>query len=217
MAEKDQKKKPGRKKKLQTDMPEKAGDSPQPAERGMELRGQGPVDVNSSLESKADKLPLAVSAGDKTVPSLGSEFSTKEDKLLYYYYNEGLTKVESALKAGYCGKNSNLQITANRVIKGYVDSGASRDVFRRVGLDERYLAKKLLQIIDNEKAPYSSRIAAIHIATKCLGLQRDVVEGQSGAMIQINFASDVGKAGKPVAITGDGGEVINVKPIRIDR
>jgi hypothetical protein len=67
-------------------------------------------------------------------------------------------------------------------------------------LGEEAIAKKLLAIADDTGIAAGTRVQALSIASKCLGLQREVVEGASGARIVIHPAAEPA----PPAQSGEG-------------
>ena len=65
-------------------------------------------------------------------------------------------------------------------------SGSAKDIFRRAGLGEVCIATQLVALITNVKAGANARIAALNVASKCLGLQKEVFEGGEGCEIVIS-------------------------------
>jgi hypothetical protein len=131
-----------------------------------------------------------------------SPMTPREQKFLEIYFSgEKITMEQAARRAGFKAKNKTaLCNAARRVLMKYECQTDPREIFRRIGLGEEAIAKKLLAIADDTGIAAGTRVQALSIASKCLGLQREVVEGASGARIVIHPAAEPA----PPAQSGEG-------------
>ena len=127
----------------------------------------------------------------------GTEFDPKapmthrEQRFLQVYFSgEKITREQAARKAGFKSKTkTGLCNAAKRVLNKYDAQTDPREIFRQIGLGEQAIAKKLLAIADDPKTPAGTRVQALSVASKCIGLQREVVESAGGAKIIIEPAA----------------------------
>ena len=135
---------------------------------------------------------------EKTPESEDIDFDkplTERESLLLEMYFTGRIDLEKAVKiAGYKTRSkAGRYYIGKRVIEKLEQDAQGRDIFRRVGLGETLVAMELLALIQNPKAGANARTAALNIASKCLGLQKEVIEGAEGAEIIIKSNPVTGK------------------------
>ena len=112
-------------------------------------------------------------------------------------YFTGKADLEKAVKmAGYKTRSKSMRYYVGSKIVEKLENGArGKEIFRRVGLGEVTIAMLLLQIARDAKSGSNARISALNVASKCVGLQKEVIEGGEGADIVINYSTP----GKPGA------------------
>jgi hypothetical protein len=119
------------------------------------------------------------------------DFSAKELKFLDLYFSPDKKKpsIEKMLKmAGFRGGHNK---TAKRILDKFCAKTDPREIFRRVGLSEESIAVRLLAIADDSTVAAGTRVQALSIASKCIGLQREIETGAAGARIIITSAEPV--------------------------
>jgi hypothetical protein len=67
-------------------------------------------------------------------------------------------------------------------------TGAPREIFRRLGLGEEEVGAVLRELLHHDNPRV--RLQAANLITKCLGLQRDVLEVQEAPVIVITGQGD---------------------------
>ena len=143
-----------------------------------------PQIINSPYEDNDDDI-------DKKV-----EFTEKELKFIRLYFT-GEYKIEDAMKlAGYnSSQDKYLQYVARKILVKYESNGQDhRKIFRAIGLGEIAIAQGILKLATTAKSEMV-RLNAWALAAKCLGLQKEVVEGVQGIQIIIKGRDE---ARKPV-------------------
>ena len=153
----------------------------------MNRKGHRKTDgTKSSAPPQADDPDFNVPGNDV---DLKAPMSPREHRFLElcFFSGQKITKYEAAKKAGYNGKSKQaLCNTARRIIQKYESVTDPREIFRRIGLGEAQVASRLLAMADDTAIPPSVRLQALATASKCLGLQREAMEGAAGAQIIIN-------------------------------
>ncbi len=114
---------------------------------------------------------------------LNSELSEKELKVLDFYFS-GHPLHKAVKAAGYKAKDAPTRVfIGNRILQKYEGQAGGKEIFRRIGLGEVRIALKLLALTDDENPRV--RLQALNIASKCVGMQRDVVESLEAPVIVI--------------------------------
>ncbi|MDI6752796.1 MAG: hypothetical protein QME78_00190 [Thermodesulfobacteriota bacterium] len=122
---------------------------------------------------------------------LKADFSPRQLRFLEIYFSptppgkKKISQEEALRRAGYKCKHQAARMTAKKILDKYCHRTDPREIFRRVGLSEEAIATRLLAIADDPTTPAGTRVQALSIASKCLGLQREVIESAGGARIVI--------------------------------
>ena len=167
------------------------GKRAKPAEYQDHQDHQGLQDLQEDLQGPANPSSQET---DKQADDedLKSPMTALEKRFLTIYFSgEKITMEQAAKRAGFRARNKTaLCNAARRVLSKYEGQTDPREIFRRIGLGEEAIARKLLAIADDSGIAAGTRVQALSIASKCLGLQREVVEGASGARIVIHPAAE---------------------------
>jgi hypothetical protein len=151
---------------------------------------------NSSLD-KSHHDPI-IQHNDESTSIRFEQPLTERETLLLELYFSGRADLGKAVKmAGYRTRGKSMrEYIGRRVIEKLEQSTSGRDIFRKLGLGEVTIGLLLLQIASDPRAGANARIAALATASKCIGLQREVIEGSEGAEIVINMTpKGAGKQG----------------------
>lgn len=164
------------------------------------LRKPNPAGIQDHQDTDALEAPLISSSqkddqepnGQVDDDDLKSPMTAREQRFLGIYFSgEKITMEKAAKLAGFKGKSKQaLCNAARKVLMKYECQTDPREIFRRIGLGEEAIARKLLAIADDTQVAAGTRVQALSIASKCLGLQREVLEGADGARIVIHPAAE---------------------------
>jgi hypothetical protein len=142
-----------------------------------------------NTETKSEKTTKKSKKALKTVQNLpeiieiDTDLSEKELKVLDSYFS-GHPLHRAVKAAGYKAKDIPTRIfIGNRILQKYECQAGGKEIFRRIGLGEVRIALKLLALTDDEKP--NIRLQALSIASKCLGMQREVLESLEAPVIVI--------------------------------
>lgn len=146
-----------------------------------------------------------------------AELNEKELKFLELYLSGQCSKEVSMDLAGYKNKHrQSAEKTADRILRKYDLAGEDhRKTFRLVGLTERRIAEGILELAKNAKSEMV-RLNAWALAAKCLGLQKEVVEGVQGIQIIIKGRDEARKpvpgGGRPGMVNREHSAALPVPP-----
>ncbi|MDI6854043.1 MAG: hypothetical protein QME75_10640 [Deltaproteobacteria bacterium] len=141
-----------------------------------------------NTETKPEKTPKNVKKPPKIreIPELidlNSELSEKEIKVLDAYFS-GHPLHKAVKAAGYKAKDASTRVfIGNRILQKYEGQAGGKEIFRRIGLGEVRIALKLLALTEDENPRV--RLQALNIASKCVGMQREVLESLEAPIIVI--------------------------------
>lgn len=108
----------------------------------------------------------------------------RELRFLELYFG-GMPVPVAARIAGYKQKSERTRtIIGKKVIAKYDSLKDHREIMLKMGMGPVRVTGLLLELAMNGKSE-NARIQALNIATKCLGMQRDVMEAGSGAEVII--------------------------------
>jgi len=120
---------------------------------------------------------------------------SEREKTVLNLYLSGLPLSEAVKQAGYKAKHPQTRcIIGNRILRKYESQAGGKEIFRRAGLGEARLAAKLRRLIEHleervydrgELAAATKLLKGLELASKCLGLQREVVEGLEAPILVI--------------------------------
>lgn len=110
-----------------------------------------------------------------------TEFTPKEQRFLELYLSGSMSMDSSVQKAGYKSKfQQNRSLIGKRILEKYCASIQDhKNIFRQIGFSEAKLALMLLNMAENAKSE-NVRLQALNLASKCLGMHREVIEGLEG-------------------------------------
>lgn len=131
---------------------------------------------------------------------LKGKMTNRELKFLELYVTGSYRIIKAMKMAGYVkGSNTYLYLLAKKIVEKYERSAADhRNIFRMVGLGEIAVARGILRCCQTAKTNKDQR-EAWALAAKCLGLQREVIEGgASGVTIIIGTGADQPGEAMPV-------------------
>ena len=127
---------------------------------------------------------------------LTGKMTDKETRFIYFYMAGGISVEIAMILAGYKGYHPHhlYQLGKKIINKHECQAGDHRKIFRAVGAGETAIAMGLLHLAQNAKSEMV-RLNAWTALAKCLGLNKEVVEGVEGIQIVIN--SSCGLEDKP--------------------
>jgi hypothetical protein len=142
-----------------------------------------------STETKSEKATKKSKKALKTVQNLpeiieiDTDLSEKEIKVLDLYFS-GAPLHKAVKAAGYKAKDEPTRVfIGNRILQKYEGQAGGKEIFRRIGLGEVRIALKLLALTDDENPRV--QLQALNIASKCVGMQREVLESLEAPVIVI--------------------------------
>lgn len=144
--------------------------------RAEKVQTRSVEEVNLSAPEQEDEIEV----------DLKVQLSSQELKFITFRFVEGMT-IENAMKsAGYEGYHpSYLWKLGKKIIQKYESSaGDHRKIFRSIGAGETAVAEGLLKLATTAKSEMV-RLNAWTVIAKCLGLQKEVVDVQTGISIII--------------------------------
>ena len=111
----------------------------------------------------------------------------KELKFLELYLSGNYTQVKAMIAAGYVGYNKTaLHLAAKRIVGKYeLGTGDHRKIMRALGWGEIRVLQSLIEAATEFKSE-TVRLHAREALAKCLGIQKEVLEGVEGIQIVIN-------------------------------
>jgi len=125
--------------------------------------------------------------------NLTKPFTKQEKKFLEIYLSGKVSREKALALSGYkITDNKKSIIIANRILEKHVRRVDLRQILRSVGLSEIRIAKMVLQIAEDLTNTAKTRLAALELAAKMLGMTRDFDTGYQGAEIVIEAGADVG-------------------------
>lgn len=109
------------------------------------------------------------------------DFTEREKKFLELYLSGNITQDAAVMKAGYKSKfKQNRALIGKRIVEKYCSSIQDHKIiFRQIGFSEAKLGIMLLNMAENAKSE-NVRLQALNLASKCLGMHREVIEGLEG-------------------------------------
>jgi len=109
------------------------------------------------------------------------DFTDREKKFLELYLSGNITQDAAIQKSGYKSKfQQNRSLIAKRILEKYCSSIQDHKIiFRQIGFSEAKLGIMLLNMAENAKSE-NVRLQALNLASKCLGMHREVIEGLEG-------------------------------------
>jgi len=169
---------PGRPKKVTQAEPKRGRGQP---------KGPGnPQKPNKTLLDKRDGLEDINSIDDinqseegRSATSIKNQMTLKELKFISIYMTGEYTQEQAMILAGYNNYNPTYaRYLACRILAKYESkAGDHRKLFREMGAGESLVVKTLLSLINTSKSEKIRLDAATQLA-KCLGLHREIIEGQ---------------------------------------
>jgi len=125
--------------------------------------------------------------------NLTKPFTTQEKKFLEIYLSGKVSREKALSLSGFKITDvKKINLTANRILEKHVRRVDLRQILRAVGLSEIRVAKMVLQIAEDLSNTAKTRLAALELAAKMLGMTRDFDSGYQGAEIVIEAGADVG-------------------------
>jgi hypothetical protein len=146
-----------------------------------------------------------------------TEFTARQLKFLDIYFTPGqkVSQLDALRRAGYKPKNQNNALaTAKKILDKFCAKTDPREIFRRVGLSEQSIAQRLLDIADDPTIAAGTRVQALSIASKCIGLQREQDQGAAGAKIIITGPDDGPKSANSTPTAAPPREVVPIKIVK---
>ena len=135
-----------------------------------------------------DDDPLDIPEVNLTTP-----FTKQEKKFLEIYLSGRVSRDKALTLSGLNIKEPHKRnLTANRILEKHVRRVDLRQILRSVGLSEIRIAKMILQIAEDLTNTAKTRLAALELAAKIMGMARDTDTGYQGAEIVIEAGADVG-------------------------
>ena len=142
---------------------------------------------NSLSDNKIDDNSLLSSSDIKIINNevnsieFKTDFTEREKKFLEFYLSGNITMDNAVQKSGYKSKfQQNRHIIAKRILEKYCQSIQDHKIiFRQIGFSEAKLGLMLLNMAENAKSE-NVRLQALNLASKCLGMHREVIEGLEG-------------------------------------
>jgi hypothetical protein len=117
---------------------------------------------------------------------LNNPFTPQEKKFLEIYLSGRVSRDKALLQSGYRIRDpEKRKLVANRILEKHVRRVDLRQILRSVGLSEIRIAKMVLQIAEDLNNSAKTRLAALELAAKMLGMTRDSETGYQGAEIVI--------------------------------
>lgn len=165
-------------------------------------RRENLIKVDSNNPSKEDSQENKEIDGDKVlIPeivrdngfSLKSQLTVKELKFIELYLSGEYTKEKAMIAAGYKGYSKNhLYFISGKIVEKYeLQAGDHRKIMRSMGYGE----VKILQLLINSATKARSetvRLNARIALAKCIGIQKEVLEGAEGVQIIIRTTARPG-------------------------
>jgi hypothetical protein len=128
-----------------------------------------------------DDDPLDIPEVNLTTP-----LTTKEKNFLKIYLSGKVSRAKALALSGYkISDSNNYCLIANRILEKHVRRVDLRQILRSVGLSEIRIAKMVLQIAEDLGNSAKTRLAALELAAKMMGMTRDTDTGYQGAEIVI--------------------------------
>lgn len=144
-----------------------------------------------------------------------SRMSPRELKFLEHYFS-GSTMKDAVKAAGYRGASAPaLCNTGRAILTRYEQNTSAQEIFRRVGASETRIAQLLLNLAENAESE-GTRVHALGILSKCMGLQRESNEPVRGAKIIIS-GPDLPNEPGPPPNTGQMTHLKQTTPLKITR
>jgi hypothetical protein len=141
------------------------------------------TDTMSEKPTKKSKKAVKTLEKHPEIIEFDTDLSEKEIKVLDFYFS-GAPLHKAVKAAGYRAKDAPTRVfIGNRILQKYECQAGGKEIFRRIGLGEVRIALKLLALTDDENPRV--RLQALNIASKCVGMQRDVVESLEAPVIVI--------------------------------
>lgn len=155
-------------------------------------------------------------------PAEPKQLSPKELAVLENLFSDPSLSLSDAVRnAGYKIRSTETRCNvARRALEKYESLAGGREIMRRAGLGEARVALKLRRLIEDLEARYYDQrdlaaaktlLKALELASKCLGLQREVIEGMEAPVIVISGRTTVeAGGGRP----GQGGGETEVEAVQ---
>jgi hypothetical protein len=115
---------------------------------------------------------------------LKAQFTEKERKFLELLLSSNYSQQDVVKKAGFDARHrQSRNLIAKRILEKYCQSAEDhKEIFRQIGFSEAEMGLMLFDLAQNAKSE-NVRLSALNLASKCLGLQREVIEGGKGVQI----------------------------------
>jgi hypothetical protein len=151
---------------------------------------KGDIDILDTLETKTDQT--------SNKPRIKDILNQKELYFLELYLSGNYTQEKAMIAAGYVGYNKTaLHLTAKKIIDKYeLGTGDHRKIMRALGWGEVRVLQSLIEAATEFKSE-TVRLHAREALAKCLGIQKEVLEGVEGITIMINNPI---QPGQPAAV-----------------
>jgi hypothetical protein len=147
--------------------------------------------INNNTATTTPQLPTYHDVDDDDpldIPevNLTTPLTTKEKNFLKIYLSGKVSRAKALALSGYrISDSNNYCLIANRILEKHVRRVDLRQILRSVGLSEIRIAKMVLQIAEDLGNSAKTRLAALELAAKMMGMTRDTDTGYQGAEIVI--------------------------------
>jgi hypothetical protein len=139
-----------------------------------------------------------------------SSMSSRELRFLELYFS-GTTLKDAAKAAGYRGSSDQALCNTGRIIlTRYEQNTSAQEIFRRVGASETRIASLLLNLAETAESE-ATRVHALGILSKCMGLQREPTEPARGARIIIEGRPPYEAKDNPQRVGGDATQIASLR------
>jgi hypothetical protein len=152
----------------------------------------------------------------QSATKLKDQMTEKELKFIGYYLTGDYTQVNALKSAGYESYNLKYLYRLGRKIVEKYESQADdhRKIARAMGAGEVFVIKGLVDLAKNAKSEAVKLQALVAIA-KCLGLQREIVEGAGGITIIFEGGDQPGPAALALPTGEQAQPALPAQPVKV--